>query len=124
MSNLVLIFFSCYCFYFTMFFFVYIFSLSFIFQCLFDEQSYFFVLSSMSLIGSFQSHDSGSRSERLAQFDICFLKSIFYIFVVSIFLAFLFIESSQFHVLDHVFDLLTRAGSQVCSRLFFVFFLF
>ena len=75
----------------------------------------------MLLIGSFQSHDPGSRYEGLAQFDFCFFKSIFNIFVVSIFLAFLFIESSQFHVLDHVFDLLTRAVSQVRSRLLLLF---
>jgi len=102
-------------------FFWFIFFSSFILQCLFDEESCFFVLSSMSLMESFQSHDLCNRSEGLAWFDFCFFKSIFNMFVVIVFLAFLFIKSSQFHVLDHVFDLLTRVGSQCRSRLFFFY---
>jgi len=70
----------------------------------------------MPLIRSCKSHDPGNSSGGLAQFE----KKI-NIFVVSVFF-FIFIESSQFHVLDHVFDLLTRVGCGVHSRLFLLFF--
>jgi flagellar biosynthesis protein FlhB len=71
----------------------------------------------MPLIRSCKSHDPGNSSGGLAQFE----KKLIYLLLVF-FLAFLFIESSQFHVLDHVFDLLTRVGCGVRSRLFLLFF--
>jgi hypothetical protein len=42
-----------------------------------------------------------------------FFKSFFHIFFVSGFFAFLFIGTSQFHVVGHVFDLLTWVGYRV-----------
>jgi len=59
-------------------------------------------------MGSSQSHDLSHKSEKLAQVNFsCFLKHFFQIFFSSIFYGILLMRSSQFHVLDHVFNLLT-----------------
>jgi hypothetical protein len=65
MSNLVLIFLAAIVFILQCFFGLFFF-LGFIFQYLFDEESCFFVLSNMPLMGSFQSHDPSNRFEGLA----------------------------------------------------------
>jgi hypothetical protein len=59
-------------------------------------------------MGSSQSHDLSHKSEKLAQVNFgLFLKHFFQIFFAGIFSSILLMGSSQFNVLDHVFDLLT-----------------
>jgi hypothetical protein len=62
-------------------------------------------------MGSPRSHDTGYKSERLAQVDFnIFLKYFFQLFFLPVFFFFgsLFIGLSQFYILNQVFNLLTR----------------
>jgi hypothetical protein len=61
--------------------------------------------------------------EGLARVDFCFFKAFLYSFCKCVF-SFLFIELSQFHVLGHVFDLLTLVGCRVRLRSFLLSFFF